>query len=81
MLCKYKSQGVLHMKKKLNNGDLDEKGVDPKYYLFYQIWSELTDEKTLDTYQFKIMNTISALEELEKVLNRRIAGYYSDIGV
>ena len=66
------------MKKKLNNGDLDEKGVDPKYYLFYQIWSELTDEKTLDTYQFKIMNTISALEELEKVLNRRIAGYYSN---
>lgn len=65
------------MKKKLNNDDLDEKGVDTKYYLFYQIWSELTDEKTLDTYQFKIMNTISALEELEKVLNRRVAGYYS----
>lgn len=50
------------MKKKLNNDDLDERDVDTKYYLFYQIWSELTDEKTLDTYQFKIMNTISALE-------------------
>lgn len=58
--------------------DLNEKNVDPKYFLFYQLWLELTDEKTLDTYQFKIMNTISALEELKKVLIQRLNRHHSD---
>ena len=71
------SQGG-HMKKSFNNVDLNEKNVDPKYFLFYQLWLELTDEKTLDTYQFKIMNTISALEELKKVLVQRLNRYHSD---
>lgn len=71
------SQGG-HMKKSFNNVDLNEKNVDPKYFLFYQLWLELTDEKTLDTYQFKIMNTISALEELKKVLIQRLNRYHSD---
>ena len=66
------------MKKNFNNVDLAEKNVDPKYFLFYQLWLELTDEKTLDTYQFKIMNTISALEELKKVLVQRLNRYHSD---
>lgn len=71
------SQGG-HMKKSFNNVDLNEKNVDPKYFLFYQLWLELTDEKTLDTYQFKIMNTISALEELKKVLIQRLNRHHSD---
>ena len=66
------------MKKSFNNVDLNEKNVDPKYFLFYKLWLELTDEKTLDTYQFKIMNTISALEELKKVLVQRLNRYHSD---
>ncbi len=35
------------MKKNFNNVDLAENNVDPKYFLFYQLWLELTDEKTL----------------------------------
>ena len=66
------------MKKSFNNVDLNEKNVDPKYFLFYQLWLELTDEKTLDTYQFKIMNTISSLEELKKVLIQRLNRHHSD---
>lgn len=66
------------MKKKFNNIDLGEKDVASKYFLFYQLWLELTDEKTLDTYQFKVMNTISALEELKKVLYQRLNRYHTN---
>ncbi len=37
------------MKKNFNN----VKNVYTNYFLFYKLWLELTDEKTLDTYQFK----------------------------
>ena len=36
------------MVKNSNNDDLAKKKVDPKYYLLYQLWKELTAKKTLD---------------------------------
>ena len=60
------------MVKNCNNADLAESKIDPKYYLLYQLWKELTAKKTLDTYQFRLMNTLSALKELKKVINQRL---------
>lgn len=61
------------MVKNCNNADLAENNVDPKYYLLFQLWKELTAKKTLDTYQFRLMNTLSSLKELMKVINQRLS--------
>lgn len=50
------------MIKNHNNADLEVNDVAPEYYLMYQLWKELTAKKTLDTYQFRLMNTISSLK-------------------
>lgn len=42
------------MVKGSNNIDLQQKNVDSKYFYFFQLWQELTDSRTLDSYQFKI---------------------------
>lgn len=65
------------MVKNSNNDDLAKKKVDPKYYLLYQLWKELTAKKTLDTYQFRIMNSLSALKELIKVVRYRLKRYHN----
>lgn len=61
------------MVKNCNNTDLAENGVDSKYYLLYQLWKELTAKRTLDSYQFRLMNTLSALSELVNVINQRLS--------
>ncbi len=53
------------MTKNCNDLDLTGNGVDSKSILFYQLWKELTDKRTLDSYQFRVMNTLSVLEELK----------------
>lgn len=65
------------MVKNCNNADLAESNIDSKYYLLYQLWKELTAKKTLDTYQFRLMNTLSALNELIKVINQRLERIHS----
>ena len=47
------------MIKGYNDEDLKKKSVDPKYFLFCQVWKELTEAKTLDSYQYKTFNTIN----------------------
>lgn len=65
------------MVKNYNNADLAENNVDSKYYLLYQLWKELTAKKTLDTYQFRLMNTLSTLKELKKVIKQRLNRYHN----
>ena len=36
------------MLKECNNQDLDRNEISGKYYLFFQVWKELTERKTLD---------------------------------
>lgn len=60
------------MKSNTNDVELAGKNIDSKYILLYQIWKELTDFRTLDSYQYKIMNTLSAINELADVLNSRL---------
>ena len=57
-----------------NNIDLQQKDVDSKYFYFFQLWQELTDSRTLDSYQFKIMNLLSILEETCDVINKFLDG-------
>lgn len=66
------------MIKGCNNENLCEKDIDEKYYLFYQVWKELTETKTLDTYQYKMMNTLSALQELIEVIEQRLKQYVNN---
>ena len=49
------------MLKECNNQDLDRNEISGKYYLFFQVWKELTERKTLDSYQYRIMNSLEAL--------------------
>lgn len=60
------------MKSSTNDRELIGKNIDDKYILLYQVWKELTDFRTLDSYQYRIMNTLSAMNELADVLNSRL---------
>ena len=65
------------MLKECNNQDLDRNGIDNKYYLFFQVWKELTERKTLDSYQYRIMNSLEALSELSVVIGYKLNRYYN----
>ncbi len=47
-----------------NDDVLREKGIKEEYFLFCQLWKELTDSKTFDSYQFKSFNIINGVDEL-----------------
>ena len=65
------------MNKKINDRDLiDDKRVDEKYIVLFQVWKELTDNRTLDSYQYRVMNTLSAIKELVDVLNNSLLNIY-----
>ena len=44
------------MLKECNDAVLINDGLDPQLVLFYQVWRELTETKTFDTYQYKSIN-------------------------
>lgn len=58
------------MDKWTNDSFLKKKGVTGEGLIFfYQRWSELLNSKTLDSYQYQILNTHVALIELLEVIN------------
>lgn len=61
------------MLKNYNDNDLMNKKVARKYHLFIQVWKELTERKTMDTYQYRIMNTLSIIRELNRIIEIRLA--------
>lgn len=65
------------MIKECNNLDLCERKIDEKYYLFYQVWKELTERKTLDSYQYRIMNSLDALRELSEIIGYKLNRYHN----
>ena len=67
------SRGKVKMVKNYNNDDLLNKNVAEKYYLFIQVWRELTERKTMDTYQYRIMNTLSIVRELSRLIEIRLS--------
>ena len=60
-------KGEKALLKKQNDMQLKRLGVTDKVIPFYQIWQELVNEKTLDIYQYRILTSLSALEELAEV--------------
>lgn len=66
------------MLKGQNDEQLKLRGVKEKVIPFCQIWKELINEKTLDIYQYRILTSLSALEELAEVLRKTIAGVFTN---
>lgn len=66
------------MLKEQNDEHLRQKGVREEVIPFYQIWQELVNEKTLDIYQYRILTSLSALEELAEVLKKTISGIFTN---
>lgn len=52
------------MLKGTNNEKLIGSGLKEEHLLFYQIWKELTESKTFDTYQYKSVNILNGICEL-----------------
>ncbi len=63
--------------KDCNDSILIRKNIDEKYIPFYQIWKELVYNFTLDVYQYRILNSLSALIELEEVINKTLDGLFN----
>lgn len=64
------------MLKGQNDALLKQKGIKEIAIPFYQRWQELVNEKTLDIYQYRVLTSLSALEELADVLEKTIAGVF-----
>lgn len=65
------------MLKDKNNDKLQARGIENQFFLFYQLWLELVNVKTLDTYQYKVLYSIKAMDELVEVIENRLNGFYS----
>lgn len=57
-----------------NNRALDHKNVNPELRFFYQRWQELLEARTLEMYQYNILNSCSACLELQDVVEKTLAG-------
>jgi len=57
-----------------NNNALSHRLVDDKHIFLYQRWQELLDSRTLDLYQYSILNTSVACNELAEVIDKTITG-------
>ena len=65
------------MLKNENNDDLISRKVNEEYIYFIQLWRELTDSRTLDSYQAKLLYIISAFKELIEVIKNTLNSSYS----
>lgn len=66
------------MLKNQNDEQLKQRGINEKVIPFYQVWKELVNAKTLDIYQYRILTSLSALEELAEVLEKTIKGVFTN---
>lgn len=65
------------MLKKCNDAWLLDLHVPEKYLFFYQVWGEVTEPRTLSTYQYRLMNTLSILSELLDILSMAQQNIYA----
>lgn len=57
-----------------NDSRLRQKNVDNKYIFFFQRWQELLESRTLDMYQYNILNTYVACVELIDIIEKTMSG-------
>lgn len=66
------------MLKNSNDSRLKELKINHKFNLFYQLWKELTEIKTFDSYQYKSMNLLNGMEELIHDIEIYLEGISTD---
>lgn len=66
------------MLKGQNDAQLKQKGINEIAIPFYQRWQELVNERTLDIYQYRVLTSLSALEELADVLEKTVVGVFTN---
>ena len=64
------------MLKNSNNQELRNQNIDEKLIPFVQVWQEMLYTSTLDVYQYRILNSLTALIELDVVIKKTIDGLY-----
>lgn len=57
-----------------NNRALQYKKVNEELLFFYQRWSEMLESRTLDMYQYNILNSCVACIELADVIDKTLSG-------
>lgn len=62
---------------KSNDSYLSSRGIQEIVIPFYQMWQELVNEKTLDVYQYRVLNSLNALKEMSEVLKKTINGLFN----
>lgn len=61
-----------------NNTKLSRyKGINDEYIFFVQRWSEILESKTLDMYQYNILNSCVACDELFEVVEKTMEGLFT----
>ena len=55
-----------------------QKNVNEKVISFYQIWQEIVNEKIMDIFQYRILTSLSALEELAEVLRKTMPEIFTN---
>ncbi len=53
------------------------KHVTPEHLFFYQRWQEMLESKTLDMYQYNILNSCVACIELADVIDKTLSGLFT----
>ena len=64
------------MLKGSNDQQLLKIGIRKETIVFYQIWQELVNSKTLDVYQYRIHTSLSIIEEMIQILDKTLAGLF-----
>ena len=57
-----------------NNRALQNRGVNEEVFFFYQRWQEFVESRTLDMYQYNILNSCVAGIELADVIDKTLSG-------
>lgn len=60
-----------------NDSRLTANHVDTKVIPFYQVWQELVHTQTLDVYQYRVLTSLSALNELITVIKKTQEGLFT----
>ncbi len=65
------------MLKNSNDQDLRNHKINDELIPFVQVWQEMLHAYTLDVYQYRILNSLTALIELDLVIQKTIDGLYT----
>lgn len=65
------------MLSRANDDRLISLNISGKCILFYQIWQEMLDPRTLDVYQYRVMTSLSALIEMRSVIEKTLSGLFT----